>query len=112
MAKKVNVQEMIERRANGDTVLYNILRAAAAFRGRGWWGVVRPASRGDIVDGVDMYAVGANSSHHWWVGTDETFTYIYVNGEDDYDETLRRPVGHPRVIRIAKHDPWGYVGHF
>ena len=108
---KVNVQKIIERRANGDIVLYSILRSAAAFRGRGWRGVVRPVNE-EIVDGVEMYAVGANSSHHWYIGTDATYTYVYVNGEDDYDEALRRPVGHPRVIRIGKHDPWGYVGHF
>jgi hypothetical protein len=112
MAKKMNARREIDRRAQGDIALFNIL-SSALDKG----GVHALRGRRDLVDGVEMYNVSRDKHLTTCAGVDDEFIYVfhepwrdYSHDDCDGDWTDGDHLGY--VCRFPKAGRSGYLDYF
>jgi len=64
-----------------------------------------------VVDDVEFFQVGRNSSHSFYIGTSDGKRFVLACGEDGWDEELDQPTFSESVREV---ESWRqcYLGHF
>ena len=81
--------------------------------------VRNPDAKGDprpfARDGIDLYAVGHNASHHFYLGVKDGVLHSYAIGEDDDPWIWEQGElkSNPKAPKPTPREFWpGYYGHF